>query len=138
MNAGATSRSGRLRKLFSPESVAVIGASDDPTTFTGASLANLKAHGYPGRVYPVNPRRSEVQGQRCWPSAVDLPETPDTAVIVVPEAIVRNAVSDAIAVGIPSLTIVTAGVDPDATECQDGAILPSIRAMVRAADVAVL
>jgi len=67
--------------LFSPRSVAVIGASENP----GAGLnviENLKLIGFEGKVYPVNPRRSSILGLPCYPSVSSIPDEVDMAAIV--------------------------------------------------------
>lgn len=132
MRSEPSARKERLDRLFRPRSVAVIGASEDPRTFTGATVSNLALHRFPGRVYPVNPRRDEVQGQKCWPSVADLPEVPDSAVIVVPGPVVRAAVADVLAAGIPSLQVIASGVDDDPSDPA------GVKYMVAAAGAAML
>ena len=55
-----------LERLLRPRSVAVIGASADPTKTAGRPVAYLQKHGFGGAIYPVNPRVSELAGLRCW------------------------------------------------------------------------
>ena len=54
--------------ILYPASVAIIGASDDPTKPAGRPLRFLRQANFAGRVYPVNPNRDTVQGERAWPS----------------------------------------------------------------------
>ena len=70
-----------LTPLFAPRSVAVLGASSDPTRISGRPIAYMKAQGFQGALYPVNPNRAEVQGLKAYPSVADLPETPDVAIV---------------------------------------------------------
>lgn len=82
----------KFARFFSPRSIAVVGASQDMASISGQPIAHLKAKGYAGAVYPVNPRYKEVAGYRCYPDVAALPEAPDVAVIAVgakrvPEAI---------------------------------------------------
>src|ERR1700746_2465658 len=70
--------------LFSPRSVAIVGQSDDASKAAGRPLKFLRCVGYAGRVYPINPRRQTVLGERAWPALAALPETPDHAYIVTP------------------------------------------------------
>src|SRR5499425_3813108 len=70
------------QKLLAPRSIALIGASDDPTKNAARPLKFLRSGGYAGRVYPINPRRATVLGERAWPSLAALPEAPDHAYIV--------------------------------------------------------
>ena len=54
--------------LFAPRSVAIVGQSDDAGKTAGRPLKFLRQMGYAGRVYPINPRRETVLGERAWPS----------------------------------------------------------------------
>ncbi|HWP22772.1 MAG TPA: acetate--CoA ligase family protein [Candidatus Binatia bacterium] len=73
----------RIRSLFEPNSVAVIGASSDPTKASGLPLRNIVNSKFAGRIYPVNPRAAEIGGLRCYPNVCDLPEAPDVAILMV-------------------------------------------------------
>ena len=67
--------------LLAPRSVAIIGASADPTRIGGRPIAYMRRSGFAGAILPVNPNRNEVQGLRCYPSVADLPQVPEAAVI---------------------------------------------------------
>ena len=54
--------------LFAPESVAIVGQSDDASKTAGRPLKYLRQAGYAGRVYPINPRRQQVLGERAYPA----------------------------------------------------------------------
>ena len=69
------------KALFSPDTVALIGASGDPAKNTGRPQRFLKAHGYQGRVVPINPNRDEVQGVPASPSLSAAPGPIDHAFI---------------------------------------------------------
>ena len=73
----------RVRLLFEPQSVAIVGASSDPTKASGLPLRNLLQSRFSGKIYPVNPRATEISGILCHPSVTDLPEAPDVAVLMV-------------------------------------------------------
>ena len=73
----------RVRLLFEPKSVAVVGASSDPTKASGLPLRNLINSKFTGKIYPVNPRASEISGLTCYPSVTDLPEAPDIAILMI-------------------------------------------------------
>src|SRR5436305_7457021 len=65
-----------LRALLQPRSIAILGASDRPSI--GRSLIeSLSRFGYPGAVYPINPRYGEILGHTCYPSVLDVPTAPD-------------------------------------------------------------
>lgn len=75
-----------LSVLMSPQSVAVIGASDDPTRIGGRPIAYMLSQGYAGRILPVNPNRAVIQGLPAFASVADLPEAPELAIIAVAAA----------------------------------------------------
>ena len=90
--------------LLAPRSVAIVGASDDPAKTASRPLKFLRQSGYEGRIYPVNPRRDTVLGERAWPSLDALPEVPEHAFIVSPTDTVLPAVASCAAVGVPLVT----------------------------------
>jgi acyl-CoA synthetase (NDP forming) len=98
-----------LTPLLRPRSVAIIGASSDPTRIGGKPLAYMIAQKFRGALYPVNPSRDEVQGLKAYKSIGDLPETPDVAVIAVPAAIAPQALEDLAARGVKGAIMLTAG-----------------------------
>ncbi|HEY1320780.1 MAG TPA: GNAT family N-acetyltransferase, partial [Streptosporangiaceae bacterium] len=100
-----------LRHIFAPESVAVIGASRRRGTVGRAILDNIRAGGYGGRLYTVNPRARQIGGERCLASPLDLPEPADLAVIALPAAKVLDVAEQCGQRGVRSLVVVTAGLD---------------------------
>ena len=103
-----------LRHIFAPESVAVIGASRRRGTVGRAIVDNIRAGGYAGRLYTVNPRARQIGGERCLASALDLPEAVDLAVIAVPAARVLDAAERCGKRGVRALVVITAGLGNDA------------------------
>ena len=97
------------RALLSPRSVAVVGQSDDAGKTTGRPLKFLRQAGYRGTIYPINPRRETVLGERAWKSVADLPEPPDHAYLVVPTDAVVDTVRDCGKAGIKIASILAAG-----------------------------
>ena len=83
--------------MFRPRAIAVVGASDDPVKIGGRPLAFLLRHGYPGRVFPVNPARATVQGLPAFPSIGAIPEPVDLAIVVVPAERVLESLEEAAA-----------------------------------------
>ena len=75
----------KLGKLFEPQSVAVVGASEREGSLGRAVWKRLRAHPYAGRAYAVNPKR-EVFGEPCYAKMTDLPERVDLALIAAPAA----------------------------------------------------
>jgi acetate---CoA ligase (ADP-forming) len=104
------STEGDLRDaLFSPRSVAIVGQSDDASKAAGRPLKFLRRVGYAGRVYPINPRRETVLGERAWPALAALPESPDHAYIVTSTEAAVAAVEECGALGVKVATVLADG-----------------------------
>ncbi len=102
-------QSGGLEKLFSPESVAVIGASGTPGKPGHDVIRNIVDNGYPGRLYLVNPKGGEILGYKVHPAISDLPQGIDQAIIILPAALNPQAIRDCAARGIKSLILAAGG-----------------------------
>ncbi len=98
-----------LDRLFRPASIAVVGATDRPGSYGGQTLLNLRAVGYPGDVWGVNPKRTEALGYRCFATIADLPATPDAVVVAVPAAGVPEIIDQAGACGAGGAVVYGAG-----------------------------
>ena len=98
-----------LDALLRPASVAVIGASNDPTRIGGRPIRYLRAAGYAGRIYPVNPRHRDVQGLAAFPHISDVPEAVDLAIVAVPAPSVGDTVEACAARGVRVVVIYSAG-----------------------------
>jgi len=103
------SRFAGLTPLLAPRSVAVLGASSDPTRIGGRPIAYMLAQGFPGGLYPVNPNRAEIQGLKAYASVADLPETPDVAVVAVPADLAAPSIEDLARRGVKAVVMFTAG-----------------------------
>jgi len=104
------STEGDLRDaLFSPRSIAIVGQSDDASKAAGRPLKFLRRVGYAGRVYPINPRRETVLGERAWPALAALPEAPDHAYIVTSTEAAVAAVEECGALGVKVATVLADG-----------------------------
>lgn len=97
-----------LTSLFNPKSVAVIGASKTPGKIGNVIVKNIIASGYPGAVYPVNPKEKEIEGLTCYPEIGAAPET-DLAVISVPAATALEAAEQCGRHGVKNLVVISAG-----------------------------
>ncbi len=73
-----------IRTLFEPRSVAVIGVSKTPGKMGYEVLTNLVRYGFPGPIFPVNPKYSEIHGIRCYKTVLDITEDIDLAILVSP------------------------------------------------------
>lgn len=98
-----------LERFFSPQSIAIIGASTDFGTISGQPLRHLDAHGYPGKIYPVNPKYKEIGGRPCYPSIEALPETPDLVLVLVNAARVCDMLRSCGVKGVPYVIIFSSG-----------------------------
>ncbi|MGW5385396.1 acetate--CoA ligase family protein [Nocardia sp. NPDC003963] len=107
--ARAPDRADLGRAMLSPRSVAIIGASDDVRKTTARPLRFLRRQGFTGAVYPVNPRRETVLGERAWPDIASLPEVPDHVFIVADTLLVVSAVRDCGRAGVPLVTVLSGG-----------------------------
>ncbi len=95
--------------LLAPQSVAIVGQSNDATKTAGRPLKYLRQAGYAGRIYSINPRRDEVLGERAWPSLADLPEVPDHAYIVASTEATMEAIEECARIGVPVVTALANG-----------------------------
>ncbi len=95
--------------LFSPRSVAVVGASGTAGKTTARPVEFLRQHRWAGSLYPVNPARRTVLGERAWPSLDDLPAVPDHVLILTPAGAAVDAVRQCARLGVPVATIVADG-----------------------------
>jgi acetate---CoA ligase (ADP-forming) len=95
--------------FFSPDSVAIIGASATPGRPGHEIIRNLQANKYEGRVYLVNPKGGEILGLPVTTSIDDLPDNIDHAVIIVSAAATADAVRKCAAKGIGSFTLAAGG-----------------------------
>jgi acetyltransferase len=98
-----------LDKIFKPQRVAVVGASDQPGKVGYTLLRNLVGRGYEGVVYPVNNKREAVQGIVAYKSLADLPHPPDLAVICTPAAAVPALIDECGRLEIMGVVIISAG-----------------------------
>jgi len=72
----------QIDRLLRPRSVAVIGASADPTKTSGRPVSYLAKHGFAGAIYPVNPKVDRIGDLRCYPDVASLPDVPDVGVVL--------------------------------------------------------
>src|SRR5512135_682547 len=98
-----------LDSMFSPKSVAVIGATDREGSVGRTVLEQLRIPSFGGRLYPVNPNHADVLGLRAFPRIGDVPEKVDLAVIVIPAKTVPGVVGECVDAGVRAAVIISAG-----------------------------
>jgi acetate---CoA ligase (ADP-forming) len=99
-----------LREFFEPRSIALIGASADPLSISARPLRMLAQHGFPAeRLFPVNPKYSELNGQRVYPAIADVPGPVDLALVAVPAPLVPGVVQGCAAAGVRYAVILSSG-----------------------------
>lgn len=95
--------------LFSPRTIALIGASGDPKKHTSRPQRTLRKHGFTGTIIPVNPNRDEIGGDRAYPTLTAVPDAIDHAFIMVPRDAVMEAVTQCAAKKVTVATIYSDG-----------------------------
>ncbi|MDL1985228.1 MAG: CoA-binding protein, partial [Deltaproteobacteria bacterium] len=98
-----------LDTIFSPQSVAVVGASTTPGKVGHDIFANILKGGYKGILYPVNPNAKSVLSVRAYPNILDIPDDVDVAIIILPPRVALKAIKEAIKKGVKGVVIVSAG-----------------------------
>lgn len=98
-----------LRPLIAPRSVAIVGASAQPTSIGGRPLANLRRFGFDGEIHLVSRSQDEIDGLRCVRSVRELPHGIDVALFVIPQAAVEGALEECIERGVRAVILFSAG-----------------------------
>ena len=92
-----------LDAVFSPETIAVIGASTQKGKVGHDIFANILAGGYTGTLYPVNPKAKSVLSVKCYSSIGAIPDPIDLAMVILPPKAALASVRDCIAKGVRGL-----------------------------------
>lgn len=95
--------------LFRPRGIALVGASDDRNKHSSLPHQYLRRHGYPGEIFPINPNRDTVLGERAYRSVADIGRPVDHAFIMLPTRGVQQAVEDCCSAGVRCATILSDG-----------------------------
>ena len=98
-----------METIFHPRSVAVVGASDNPGKLGSHVMRSLTEGKYPGRIYPVNPRKDDILGIKTYPSLLHVPEEVDLSIIVLPAEQVPKTIKECKEKGIHGIVLITAG-----------------------------
>ncbi len=98
-----------LNALFSPRTVAVIGATDKPGSVGRTLLWNLISSPFGGTVFPINPKRRSVLGIQAYPNLAAVPDTVDLAVIATPAPTVPGIIRECVEAGVQGAIVISAG-----------------------------
>lgn len=98
-----------LDPIFSPGSIAVVGASRRRESLGFSLLHNLVVNEFSGAIYPVNPQAKAIHSLKCYPNVEAIPDPVDLAVILVPRQTVQGVVEECLAKGVKGLIVITAG-----------------------------
>jgi len=110
----------KIEVFFNPKTVAIIGASRNPAKVGYQIVNNLKRH-FKGKIYPVNPKATEILGLKCYPSILDIPDYIDLAVISIPAPKVPEAARECGEKGVKGLIVISGGfkeVGPEGAELE--------------------
>lgn len=99
----------QLDYIFKPESVAVIGASNNRERWGYGTMRSILKSGYRGKIYPIHPKEKVVHGQTAYPSVLDVPGDIDLAIFVVNAAQTVKAMQECAQKGVRGAVIITAG-----------------------------
>lgn len=103
------SEMGIAAALFEPRSIAIVGASARTGSVSSRPLEMLKAHGYAGQVFPVNPRYDTLQDLRCYPDLSSIGQPVDLVLSLVPAAATLDVVRDAGRIGAKAVIVFASG-----------------------------
>ena len=98
-----------LNNIFRPRRIAFFGITHDAKSIGGITLKNLMEGGFPGVIYPINPKREAVLGIPCFPDLKSLPKKPDLAVIVNPAEEVPDILDECGKARVHGIIIMSAG-----------------------------
>jgi acetate---CoA ligase (ADP-forming) len=98
-----------LSRFLNPRGVAVVGVSSDPTRIGGQALRLLTDFGFPGKIYPVNPKYPDIKGLTCYPELTAVPQPCDVAIIALSAQHVAGAIEQCGKAGIPFALVLSSG-----------------------------
>ena len=98
-----------MELFFTPQSVALVGASATPGKIGNSVLDSLAKHDYKGKVFPINPKQEEILGIKCYPSISAIPEKVDLVVVCVDLSVTPPILEECAKKGIHNVVIVSGG-----------------------------
>ena len=106
----------QLDHIFSPRSIAVVGASANPEKVGFMCVGNLLEAGFGGRVYPVNPGLAQLFGLKAYPSVSAIPGEVDLAMVVIPAELTIATIEECVAKGVKGTILISGGFREVGTE----------------------
>lgn len=103
------SQGAELARLFSPRSIAIIGASADPAKFSGRFVPYLQRHGFAGAIYPINARRDDIGGVRCYPELGAVPGEVECVIYAAAAGEAQQALAACASKGVRLIVMTSAG-----------------------------
>ncbi len=98
-----------VERILEPETIAVVGASTDPSKRGHQAIATLQNGGFEGAIYPVNPTAEEIRGLEVSSSIADIPEPVDLALIVVPGPVVPSVLEECGEIDVAGAVVIAVG-----------------------------
>ena len=123
-----------LDVIFSPKSVALIGATEREGSVGRTILWNLMTNSFGGTIFPVNPKRSSVMGIKAYPSVADIPEPVDLAIVVTPARTVPGLIRECVEAGVKGAIVISAGfkeIGPDGVKLEQEILTEARRGQMR-------
>ncbi|MBR0954139.1 acetate--CoA ligase family protein [Bradyrhizobium canariense] len=105
-----------IERLIRPRSVAIIGASADPSKTSGRPVSYLQKHGFAGEIYPVNPKVAEIGSLRCYADVASLPDVPDVGIVLLGAERAHIAVRELSKRGAAAAIVLASGYTETGTE----------------------
>jgi len=105
-----------LTPFFEPQSVAIIGASKNPTKLSHGIVKNMLTSGYQGKIFPINPKADAILGLKCFPSITHVDGEVDLAVIILPAQVIPEVIKACGEKGVKAVTVISGGFKEIGTE----------------------
>ncbi len=109
MSLKAEEKVANIKRMFQPESIAIVGASTDPDKIGYQIVLNLKDGGFKGNLYPVNPKAAEILGLKVYPNIATIGKGIDLAVLSVPAKITPDVAEECGKAGVKNIIVVASG-----------------------------
>ena len=123
-----------LQPIFSPKTVAVVGATEKAGSVGRTVLWNLISSPFGGTVFPVNPKRENILGIKAYPSIKELPDHIDLAVIVTPAPTVPAIITECVEAGVQGAIVISAGfkeIGPEGVRLEEQILAEARRGKMR-------